>query len=136
MMLTASLFANDIIIKESSLSVDKIVSKIQKILSKKGLNVFAIVDHKSNANKVSLKMNDSKVIIFGNPKMGTKLMNNNMLSGLDLPLKILVYKDANNKVKVAYRDGSWLKEEHSLTLDKLTNKVTNALDKITNKAIK
>ena len=136
MMLAVSIFANDVIVKNSSHSVDKTVENIKQILNKKGLNIFAIVDHKANAKKVNMDMNECKVIIFGNPKMGTKLMNNNMLSGLDLPLKILVYKDTNNKVKVAYRDGSWLKEEHSLTLDKLTNKVTNALDKITNKAIK
>jgi uncharacterized protein (DUF302 family) len=136
MVFTLSVFANDIITKESSFSVNATVSNIEKILSKKGLNIFAVIDHKTNAKKAGMNMAESKVIIFGNPKMGTNLMKNNILSGLDLPLKILVYKDVDGKVKLAYRDGSWLKNEHDLKIDKLTNKVSNALNNITNKAIK
>ena len=136
MALSISIFANDIIIKESRFSVDKTVSNIEKILLKKGLNIFAVIDHKANAKSVDMNMAESKVIIFGNPKLGTKLMNNNILSGLDLPLKIFIYKDVDGKVKLAYRDGTWLKNEHDLKIDKLTNKVSNALNNITNKAIK
>ena len=63
-------------------------------------------------------------------------MQNSLTAGLDLPMKILVYKDKDQKVKLAYRDGSWLKNEHLLTLDKITSKVNNVLDNITNKASK
>ena len=134
--LGVSLFANEIIIKESHNSVTQTIKKIKNIVSKKGLKVFSVIDHQSNAKKVGMKMNESKLIIFGNPKLGTKLMQNNIVASLDLPMKILVYKDKDNKVKLAYRDGSWLKNEHLLTLDKLTSKVNNALDNITNKASK
>lgn len=134
--LGVSLFANEIIVKESNYSVDKTVSNLKNILSKKGLSIFAVIDHKTNAKKVSMNMNEAKLIIFGNPKMGTKLMNGNILTALDLPLKIVVYKDMDTKVKVAYRDGTWLKNEYDLNMDKLTNKVSNALNNITNKAIK
>jgi uncharacterized protein (DUF302 family) len=131
-----SVFANEIVIKESSYSVEKTVKNIKNILNKKGVSIFAIVDHKVNAQKVSMDMNDAKVIIFGNPKMGTKFMQNNILSALDLPLKILVYTDEDSKVKVAYRDGTWLKNEHGLTNDKLTSKLSIILNKITDKATK
>jgi len=131
-----SVFANEVVIKDSVYSVEKTVENIKNILDKKGVSIFAIVDHKANAQKVSMDMNDAKVIIFGNPKMGTKFMQNNIVSALDLPLKILVYKDDDSKVRVAYRDGDWLKGEHNLSLNKLTDKVSSVLNKITDKATK
>ena len=131
-----SLLANDIIIKESNYSVTQTVKNIKNILDKKGLHLFSVINHQANAKKAGMKMRESKLVIFGNPKMGTRLMNDNILVGLDLPMKVLVYKDKDKKVKLAYRDGSWLKKQHSLTLDKLTSKATNALNKITNKASK
>lgn len=133
---SVSIFANDVVIKESNHSVTKTIKNIKDIVTKKGLRVFTVINHQAGAKKAGLKMREAKVIIFGNPKMGTKLMNNNIVSGLDLPMKILVYKDVDKKVKLAYRDGAWLKKEHDLKLDKLTTKVDNVLNKITNKAIK
>ena len=131
-----SIFANDIVIKESNHSVTKTIKNIKEILNKKGLRIFSVINHQANAKKADLKMHEAKLIIFGNPKMGTRLMNSNIVSGLDLPMKILVYKDIDKKVKLAYRDGSWLKKEHDLKIDKLTTKVDNILNNITNKAIK
>lgn len=131
-----SLFSSDIVIKESSFSVDKTLANLKEILNKKGFNIFAVIDHQQNASNIGMVMDESKLIIFGNPKVGTMFMNFNMLSGIDLPLKILVYKDNDNKVKLAYKDGNWLKNEHNLKMDKLTTKVSNALNNITNKAIK
>jgi len=131
-----SLLANDVIIKESKYTVTQTVKNIKNIVEKKGLRLFSVINHQANAKKVGVKMRESKLVIFGNPKMGTNLMRNNIVVGLDLPMKVLVYKDEDKKVKLAYRDGSWLKNEHSLTMDKLTNKATNALNKITNKASK
>ena len=134
--LSISVLANDIIVKESDYSVTKTIQNIKEIVTKKGLTVFSVINHQSNAKKAGLKMNEAKLIIFGNPKMGTNIMNNNIVSGLDLPLKILVYKDVDKKVKLAYRDGIWLKNEHNMKMDKLTTKMSNALNKITNKATK
>ena len=135
-LFVTSVFANNIVVKQSSHSVDKTVENIKSILNKKGVKIFSVIDHKRNSDNVGLKMNESKLIIFGNPKLGTTLMNDHMLSGLDLPLKIIVYKDKDEKVKVAFRDGSWLKKEHGLKLDKLTSKISNILNNITDKAIK
>ena len=131
-----SIFANDIIIKQSAYSVDETVKNIKNILDKNGVTIFGLVDHKANAKSVAMDMDEAKVIIFGNPKMGTKFMQENTLSALDLPLKVVVYKDKDKNVKVAYRDGSWLKDQYDLTNDKLTNKLSNILNKITDKATK
>jgi uncharacterized protein (DUF302 family) len=129
-----SLMANNIIVKESHCSVDKTVQKIKRIVSKKGLHVFAIINHSANAKIVNMKLNKSKMIIFGNAKIGTALMQQDMTVGLDLPLRILVYRDSDGKVKIAYRDASWLADKHMLHAAKKIAKINNAMDKITRKA--
>jgi uncharacterized protein (DUF302 family) len=129
-----SLFANDIIVKESQCSVDKTVENLQKIIKDKGLSIFATIDHQANAKAVDMNMSQAKLIIFGNPKLGTLLMQQNTQIGLDLPLKILVYKDKDSKVKFAYRDGTWLSNNHTLDAPKKIAKINGAMDKITTKA--
>ena len=129
-----SLFANGIIIKSSSNSVDATVKKIQAILDKKGLHVFSVIDHAKGAKEAGLAMNEAKVIIFGNPKMGTLLMQDDITMALDLPLKILVYRDASGHTKMAYRDGSSFNGEHQIKKQKILQKIDGALDKITTKA--
>lgn len=133
-LLTLSLFANDIIVKESCASVDATVTNIKNIVSAKGLDVFATIDHGNNAKMVDMKMNESQMIIFGSAKLGTALMQQDMSLGLDLPLRVLVYKDTDGKVKMAYRDGTWLTKEHVLNAPKKIAKVNNAMAKITTKA--
>ena len=132
--LGSALLANDIIVKNSSQSVEKTMNKLENIVSKKGFTTFAIINHEAGANKVRLELAPSREIIFGNPKMGTLLMQENMQAGLDLPIRILVYQDAKKKTKIAYRDGSWLNSEHNLTKIKLINKMNFVLDNITTEA--
>jgi len=132
--LGVSLFANDIIVKKSECSVDITVLNLKHIIKNKGLNVFAIINHQGNAKMVNMKLNESKMVIFGNPKMGTALMQQDMTMGLDLPLKILVYKDTDGVVKMAYRDGEWLDNKHVLDAPKKIAKVNKAMEKFTSKA--
>lgn len=128
------LFSNDIIIKKSGCSVDKTVQNLKQILRKKGLGIFAIINHQANAKMVGMKLEKSKMLIFGNPKMGTALMQQDITTGLDLPLRILVYKENDGTVKMAYRDGTWLSTKHVLNAPKKVKKMNRALDKITEKA--
>lgn len=134
LMSVSVLFGGDIIIKSSDHSVDETIERIKTIVTDKGLDIFAIIDHQQNATGVDMQMRPSKVIIFGNPKMGTVLMQQAIRSGLDLPLRILVYEDGKGHVQMAYRDGTWLKEEHAIVAPKLISKLDSALDKITTKA--
>jgi len=133
-LLSASLFANDIIVKTSGCSVNETVNNLKEVVAKKGLNVFAVINHHGNAKMVDMKLNESKMVVFGNPKLGTALMQQDMLVGLDLPLRVLVYKDTDGKVKMAYRDGSWLANKHILNIPKKIEKVNQGMDKITTKA--
>ncbi len=133
-MMSLSLFANDIIVKESHCSVNTTVQHIKDIVANKGLHVFAIINHSGNARAVKMKLNESKMVIFGNAKLGTALMQQDMTVGLDLPLRILVFRDTDGKVKMAYRDGSWLANHHLLNAEKKIAKMNKAMDKITTKA--
>lgn len=133
-LLSVALFANDIIVKESGCNVDITAQNIQDIVKKKGLSVFAVINHHGNAKMVDMKLGESKMVIFGNAKLGTALMQEDMRVGLDLPLRILVYKDTDGKVKMAYRDGSWLASKHLINVPKKIQKMNQGLDNITTKA--
>ena len=129
-----SLFGNDIVVKNSKKTVEATMDKLQNIVNKKGFTVFAVINHQLGADKARMKMAPSEEIIFGNPKMGTIIMQENMQAGLDLPIRILVYQDADQKTKIAYRDGTWLQNEHNITKVKLINKMNFVLDNITTEA--
>lgn len=133
-LLSSSLFANEMIIKKSGCDVDTTIENIKKIISVKGLDLFAVIDHAKGAKKANMSLDDSKLILFGNPKMGTVLMHQDITTGLDLPLRILVYKDKDGAVKMAYRDGKWIASEHSIDAEKLLLNMNSALENIAEKA--
>ncbi len=133
-LLAVGLFADDIILKNSDKSVEATMDKLQNIVVKNGFTVFALIDHQAGADKVRMKLPPSKEIIFGNPKMGTQLMQEKMTVGLDLPIRVLVFQDNELNTKIAYRDGSWLGIEHNLTEQKLLNRMNFTLDNMTTEA--
>jgi len=129
-----NLVANDIIVKESCTSVSQTANNIKNIVTDNGLNVFAIINHSGNAKMVNMKLNESKMIIFGNAKLGTSLMQQDMKVGLDLPLRILVFRDTDGKVKMAYRDGSWIANRHIIDASEKVMKINKAMEMFTTKA--
>ena len=129
-----SVFANDIIVKESCVSMDQTLRNLKNILQQNKLNIFAVINHSGNAKMVDMKLNESKMIVFGNPRLGTALMQQDMTVGLDLPLRVLVYRDNDAKVKMAYRDGSWLNNKHILDAPNKIRKVNKAMEMFTDKA--
>jgi len=128
--------ASDLIVKTGALSVDDTIAKIEKIIeakAKSGLGVFTIIDHKKGADKVKMELSETKVILFGNPKLGTKLMQKDPLVALDLPMKVLVYSE-NNVTKIVYRDPQKWSENFNLKECKMVDKMIKAMDAITTKA--
>jgi uncharacterized protein (DUF302 family) len=105
----------------SSHSVDETVAKFKGILQAKGITLFALVDHSGEAAKAGMKMRPTKLLIFGNPKAGTPLMLAAPSSAIDLPLKILIWEDAQGKVWVTYNSPAYLQERHNLPPDLLRN---------------
>ena len=102
-------------------SVDETVEKLKEILHARGITLFALIDHSGEAERVGMKMRPTKLLIFGNPKAGTPLMIAAPISALDLPLKILIWEDAQKKVWISYNSPLYLKERHGLPKELLPN---------------
>jgi uncharacterized protein (DUF302 family) len=113
--------ANGIVDTLSNHSVDETVERLKGILQAKGVTLFALVDHSGEAEKIGMKMRPTKLLIFGNPKGGTPLMLAAPSSAIDLPLKILVWEDANEKVWISYNSLTYLKERHGLPEELMAN---------------
>src|SRR2546430_11854073 len=105
----------------SNHSVDETVEKLKGILQAKGVTLFALVDHSGEAAKVDMKMRPTKLLIFGNPKGGTPVMLAAPSIAIDLPLKILIWEDAQGKVWVTYNGPMYLQERHNIPTELLPN---------------
>lgn len=80
----------------------------------RGMTIFARVDHAAGAAEVGLPLRPTELLIFGNAKGGTPLMQSSQTIGIDLPLKALVWQDQSGKTWVSYNDPSWLARRHEL----------------------
>jgi len=105
----------------SNHSVDETVEKLMGILQAKGVTLFALVDHSGEAAKVGMKMRPTKLLIFGNPKGGTPVMLAAPTIAIDLPLKILIWEDAQGKVLVTYNSPAYLQTRHQVPAELLQN---------------
>lgn len=100
----------------------------KSIESKEPLTIVAELDHAENAEKVGMELRPTKVIMFGNPKLGTPLMKANQAIGVDLPQKMLVYEDEKGDVYIVYNDPKILAENHNINgQDEVLNKISEAL---------
>jgi len=107
-------------------SVDVTVERLTKALKAKGLTVFTVIDHAAGAKKAGLELPATKVVVFGNPKIGTPLMAKKRTVGIDLPMKMLVWS-ADGKTQLAYNTADYMAKRHMLTGMPQWNKVKGAL---------
>jgi uncharacterized protein (DUF302 family) len=112
---------NGLVRVASEYSVDETVQRLQSVFAQKGLQVFGLVDHSGEAEKVGMKMRPTKVVIFGSPKAGTPLMVAAPTLAIDLPLKALVAEDENGKVWVWYNSPEYLQERHGVPAELVKN---------------
>ena len=112
---------NGLVQVASRYSVEETSQKLQAAFAGKGMQVFAVIDHSGEAEKVGLKMRPTKVLIFGSPKGGTPLMVAAPSLAIDLPMKALVAEDANGKVSVTYNSPEYLQERHDVPADLIKN---------------
>lgn len=101
----------------SPFTVRETVDRIRRLLDAKGLELFALVDHSGAAEGVGLRMNDTKLLIFGNPSAGTPAMISSPLLALELPLKALVQEDGVGSVWVTYQDPADLARRYGVPED-------------------
>jgi uncharacterized protein (DUF302 family) len=98
----------------SSFSVKETLDRLEREAKSHGLTIFARVDHAAGAAQVSMPLRPTEVLIFGNPKGGTPLMQDHQTAGLDLPIKALAWEDANGKVWLTRDDSAWIAKRHGL----------------------
>ena len=96
----------------SSLGARETMDRLAAEVKAKGLTVFARIDHAAGAAEVGMQLRPTELLIFGNARGGTPLMQANQLAGIDLPLKALVYQDAAGKVWLSYNAPAWLAARH------------------------
>jgi uncharacterized protein (DUF302 family) len=127
---------NSLISIESEFSSKETADRFTAILKNKGLTLFARIDHQHNATSVNLKLRETEVIIFGNPNVGTPLMQCSQEFAIDLPQKVLIWTDIENKVWISYNNPEYLKNRHNLEgCDELINKVSRVLKGLTGAAV-
>ncbi|WP_227476306.1 DUF302 domain-containing protein [Winogradskyella immobilis] len=128
---------NGLIIKESPYDFDTTYTKLRSIIdTNPNLKIILELDHSRNAASVDLNLNPTRIILFGNPKLGTPLMQTSQTVSIDLPQKIIVYVNDSGNVNIAYNDPSYLKSRHQIEgKDDILAKVSGALNAITDKVI-
>ena len=120
---------NGLITLKSQNNFDETYSRLKKAIEgNDALTIITELDHANNATKTEMKLRPTKLIIFGNPKLGTPLMNENQTVGIDLPQKFLVYENEKSEVFVAYNDPMYLARRHNLDEKREgISKMSNAL---------
>ena len=120
----------------SDFGPDETMNRLEKEISSHGMMVLARINHAVLAVKAGLKLHPTEVIIFGNPRAGTSLMQAAQTIGIDLPLRMLIWQDAIDKTWVSYNKPGWLVERHDIAgADRTVAMMDLALNAIAAKAI-
>ena len=96
----------------STHDVKETIDRLENDMKSKGMTIFARIDHAAGAKAVGLSLRPTELLIFGNAKAGTPLMQAHQTLGIDLPLKALAWEDATGKVWLSYNDPGWLAARH------------------------
>jgi uncharacterized protein (DUF302 family) len=131
-----AMVADGLINIPSSYGPEDTMNRLEAEVRSRGLTVFAHVDHATGAAAVGLPLRPTDLLIFGNAKGGTPLMQINQAIGIDLPLKALVWQDASGKTWLSYDDPNWVANRYGLgpEADKTVKALAAALHAITSAA--
>ena len=119
--------AERLIVVESPLGPKETMDRLEQIVEQKRMKVFARIDHAAAARKAGESLRPTEVLIFGNPRVGTKLMECGQTIGIDLPLKMLVWMDASGQVRIGYEDPAALAARHGLSQCPVLKRISKAL---------
>ena len=132
----AAIFANESVAQDgmttlqSNYSVDKTIDRLENALTDNGLTIFKKVNHQKGATSVGMELPATTVLIFGNPKLGTPLMQCAPTAAIDLPQKMLIWEDQDGEVNLGYNSPDYLKKRHGIEgCDQELQKITGALKK-------
>lgn len=116
--------------KKSSYNFKETVETVKKRIIEKGGTIFYISDHKKNADEVHLELRPATVIIFGNPSVGTFLMQENQKSAFELPLRILIYENEKGEAEVIYYNVKLWEKKFGIKNEKILANIANLYDYI------
>ena len=124
--------ADGLVTLPSSHGPNETMDQLEAEVKAKGMTVFARIDHAAGAAQVGLELRPTELLIFGNAKGGTPLMQAKQTIGIDLPLKALVWQDASGSTWLSYNDPRWLAERHGLgrEVEAMVSAMTAALDAV------
>ncbi|TIT25106.1 MAG: DUF302 domain-containing protein [Mesorhizobium sp.] len=105
---------NGLLTVQSRFGVAETIDRLVETVERAGLLVFARIDHAAGARSVETSLRPTQLLIFGNPKGGTPLMQDRQLAGIDLPVKALAWEDEQGKVWLSYNDAHWMADRHDL----------------------
>ncbi len=108
---------NGVLIVASAHDVPTSIERLEALFAERGLTVFARIDFSGDAARAGLSMPPSQLVVFGNPKAGTPLVLAVLTAALDLPLKVLVWEDANERTWLSYNATDYLRERYGLDAD-------------------
>jgi uncharacterized protein (DUF302 family) len=100
--------------ERSNYALDETVDRLKKDVAAKGIMFFQEIDQAKLAANAGVKLPRSTLLVFGNPPLGTLFLTSNPLSGLDWPVRLLVFEDTSGQVWTAYTDFSWIARRHGI----------------------
>jgi len=128
--------AADIIEKTSPHSVSDTANRLESAVESAGATVFARVDHAAGAEGVGETLQPNVMVMFGNPRLGTPALQAAPRAGLDLPLRVVIFEDADGTVTLAYHDPADLAEDHGIPADApVLEQMRGALSNLTEAAV-
>ena len=129
MIMSVSAYAAEGIIDvESSFGVKETGDRLEHVLKEKGMTVFNRIKHSDAAKNVGVKLRETELIIFGNPKVGSPLMKCQQSVAIDLPQKALIWKDSESKVWISYNNPRYLEKRHKISnCEEVISKIEKAL---------
>jgi len=127
-IVSTAVAGNGLISVKSSHDVKVTADRLENILNQKGMNVFIRINHAAGAAKAGKELRPTELIVFGNPKVGTPLMQCSQSVAIDLPQKALIWQDEAGLVWLSYNDPDYLSERHGLNgCTEVIKKVKKAL---------
>jgi len=121
---------------KSKFSVAETLNRLSRVLEEKGIAIMARISHSDGARKAALSLRPTELLLFGNPKLGTPLMQGNQTVGIDLPMKVLAWKDENGQVWLTYNDPVYFAKRHGVDNRRsVIDKMSKALKQFTALAV-
>jgi uncharacterized protein (DUF302 family) len=123
--------AEGVIDVRSAHSVEETANRLESIMQEKGMTIFKRVNHSEGAANVGIELRKTELIIFGNPKVGSPLMQCQQSVAIDLPQKALIWEDSDSQVWVSYNDPRYIGKRHDISgCDEVISKIEKALSGI------